>query len=77
MVDLRALDNQEEDYFHQHPHEVDAYLSENFDEYARDGVSAALLSFLRVIAKSKRHLGACVRNRHVQTGVAKSTIQQR
>ena len=53
MIDLRTLDNLEEDYFRQHPQEVDAYLSEIFDEYARDCDSAALLASLRVIARVK------------------------
>ena len=53
MTDLRTLNNLEEDYFRQHSHEVDAYLFEIFDEYARDGDSASLLASLRVIAKVK------------------------
>ena len=53
MTDLRTLDNLEEDYFRRHPHEVDVYLSEIFNEYAQDGDSASLLASLRVIAKVK------------------------
>ena len=53
MTDLRTLNNLEEDYFRQHSHEVDAYLFEIFDEYARDSDSASLLASLRVIAKVK------------------------
>lgn len=49
----RTLDNLEEDYFRKHPREVDPYLVEIFEEYARDGDSAALLASLRIIAKVK------------------------
>jgi len=53
MRKFRTLDHLEEDYFRKHPREVDSYLTEIFDEYARDGDSAALLASLRVIAKVK------------------------
>ena len=53
MRKYRTLDHVEEEYFREHPREVDAYLTEIFDEYARDGDSAALLASLRVIAKVK------------------------
>ena len=53
MSKNRTLDNIEEEYFRKHPREVDTYLAEIFDEYSRDGDSAALLASLRVIAKVK------------------------
>ena len=53
MSELRTFDNLEEDYFRRRPDEVDAYLSEIFDEYAQDGDSGSLLASLRVIAKLK------------------------
>ena len=53
MRKYRTLDNIEEEYFRKHPREVDTYLTEIFDEYSRDGDSAALLASLRVIAKLK------------------------
>ena len=53
MRKYRTLDNIEEDYFRKHPREVHAYLAEIFDEYAKDGDSAALLASLRIIAKVK------------------------
>ena len=43
----------EEDYFKEHPNEIDQYLIEMFDQYAIDGDSSALLASLRVIAKVK------------------------
>lgn len=53
MRKYRTLDNIEEDYFRKHPREVDSYLAEMFDEYAKDGDSSALLASLRIIAKVK------------------------
>lgn len=53
MRNLRTLDDLEEDYFRDHPEEIDDYLSEIFTLYAEDGNSPALLASLRVIAKVK------------------------
>ena len=49
----QTLDELEEDYFRDHPEEIDDYLSEIFTLYAEDGNSPALLASLRVIAKVK------------------------
>jgi probable addiction module antidote protein len=53
MRKFRTLDNIEEEYFRKHPREIDTYIAEIFDDYSRDGDSAALLASLRVIAKLK------------------------
>jgi probable addiction module antidote protein len=53
MRNLRTLDDLEEDYFRNHPEEIDDYLSEIFELYAEDGNTPAILSSLRVIAKVK------------------------
>ena len=53
MRTYRTLDAIEEEYFTNHPEEVDDYLNEIFAEYAKDGNSAALFSSLRVIARVK------------------------
>ncbi len=53
MNDYRSLDEISVEYFTKHPEEVDVFLSEIFDDYARDGDSAALLSALRVVARVK------------------------
>lgn len=50
---LRNLDAVEEDYFRNHPEEMDAYIQEIFADYAQDRNAAALLASLRVIAKVK------------------------
>lgn len=71
MRKYRTIDNIEEDYFRDHPREVDAYLAEIFDEYARDGDSAALLSSLRIIAKVKG-ISALAE----QTGITRQGLQK-
>ena len=43
----------QEKYFRDHPEEIAPYIDEIFEEYAKDGQSAALLSSLRVVAKVK------------------------
>ena len=53
MRTYRTLDAIEEEYFTNHPEEIDDYLNEIFIEYAKDGNSAALFSSLRIIAKVK------------------------
>jgi probable addiction module antidote protein len=50
---LRNFREIEEDYFRNRPEEIGAYIDEIFEEYAKDGNSAALLASLRVIAKVK------------------------
>lgn len=71
MTDLRTFDNLEEDYFRQRPHEVDAYLSEIFDEYVQDGDSASLLASLRVIAKVKGFSALAA-----ETGMSRQGLQK-
>jgi DNA-binding phage protein len=53
MTKYRTLDQLEEEYFRQHPEEIDPYLTEIFEEFAKDGDSAALLASLRIIARLK------------------------
>lgn len=49
----RTLQEFTEDYFTTHPEEIDDFLKESFEEYAKDGDSTALLSQLRVITRVK------------------------
>ncbi|MCC5642190.1 putative addiction module antidote protein [Nostoc sp. CHAB 5824] len=51
MRKFRTLDEFEEEYFHNHPEEIDDYLTEIFQEYAEDNDSGALLASLRVVAR--------------------------
>jgi hypothetical protein len=48
---FRTLDDLEENYFSEHPEQIEPYLSEIFEDFAEDGNTAALLSSLRVIAR--------------------------
>lgn len=50
---LRTLDDIEDDYFRQHPEEIDEYISLIFEEYAQDGNIGALLASLRVVARAQ------------------------
>jgi HTH-type transcriptional regulator/antitoxin HigA len=53
MRTYRTLHDYTEQYFKTHPQEIDAFLKESFEEYARDGDSKTLLSQLRVMARVK------------------------
>ncbi|PTQ78195.1 hypothetical protein C8R26_104179 [Nitrosomonas oligotropha] len=47
MTDKRTyktLDESEEAYYRGHPNEIDEYLTTAFEEYVKDGCTAALLS---------------------------------
>ena len=50
---LRTLDDIEAEYLQNHPEEIDAYISDIFEEYANDGDTASLLASLRVVVKVK------------------------
>jgi len=63
---LRTFRQVEEEYFRNHPGEVDAYIGEIFDAYAEDANTAILLASLRVIAKAKeidQHLQSALSRR--------------
>lgn len=51
MRENRTLETVTVEYFRQHPDEIDAFVAEIFEDYARDGDSAVLLSALRVVAR--------------------------
>lgn len=53
MRNYRSIDDVTEEYFREHPDEIDDYITELFEEYAQDGDTAALLSSLRVISRVK------------------------
>ena len=50
MRDLNAVS---EEYYREHPEEIDTFLEVAFEEYAEDGCLPALLSQLRMIARVK------------------------
>jgi HTH-type transcriptional regulator / antitoxin HigA len=51
MRQLRTLDEVTEQYFRDHPDEIDDYLAEIFQSYADDNDTGALLASLRVLAR--------------------------
>jgi HTH-type transcriptional regulator / antitoxin HigA len=53
MRKYRTLQDYTEQYFKKQPQEIDAFLKESFEEYAKDGDSDTLLSQLRVMARVK------------------------
>jgi probable addiction module antidote protein len=53
MRKYRTLHDYTEQYFKKHPEEIDAFLKESFEEYAKDGDRRTLLSQLRVVARVK------------------------
>lgn len=53
MRKYRSFNKVEEDYLRDHPEEMDDYVAVLFEEYAKDGDTAALLSSLRVVSRVK------------------------
>ena len=49
----RSFDTVEEEYYRDHPDEIETYLRVCFEEYAKDQCTPALLSSLRMIARVK------------------------
>ncbi len=49
----RTIDEFTEEYLRTHPDEMDAYITELFEEYAQDGDSITLLKMLRVVCRIK------------------------
>jgi probable addiction module antidote protein len=66
----RQFRDVEEEYFRNHPEEIDPYLDEIFDAYAEDHDSPSLLASLRVIAKVKG-----ISNIAEETGLTRQGIQ--
>ncbi len=67
----RTLDEVSEEYYREHPDEIDDYLSEIFDEYAKDGNMSALLSSMRMVCRVK---GISEISR--ETGISRNGIQK-
>jgi len=53
MKKYRTFGNVEAGYLRDHPGEIDDYITILFEEYAKDGDTAALLSSLRVVSRVK------------------------
>jgi probable addiction module antidote protein len=53
MRKYRTFDQVEEEYYREHPEEIDSFLTVTFEEYAKDNDTSALLSALRMISRVK------------------------
>ncbi|MCB9421826.1 MAG: putative addiction module antidote protein [Ardenticatenaceae bacterium] len=71
MSDYRTLNEISDEYFRQHPEEINDFLTEIFDDYAQDGDSVALLSSLRVVARAKG-----VSNMAAEVGMTRQGLQK-
>lgn len=67
----RRFSEVEEEYFVNHPNEIDDYLTIIFDEYARDGDVGSLLSSLRRVIRAK---GVSAISR--ETGLTRNGVQK-
>jgi probable addiction module antidote protein len=68
---LRTLDEFTEEYFRDHPDEIDDYLTEIFQDFAEDNDTGALLASLRVIARVRG-----VSDMAEKTGMTRQGIQK-
>jgi HTH-type transcriptional regulator / antitoxin HigA len=50
---MRTLDEFTDQYFRDHPEEIDDYLLEVFQDFAEDNDTGALLAALRVVARAQ------------------------
>jgi DNA-binding phage protein len=53
MRKYRTFDRVEEEYYREHPEEIDSFLTITFEEYAKDNDTGALLSALLMISRVK------------------------
>jgi len=67
----KTLNESEEEYYRNHPDEIDEYLTTAFEEYAKDGRTAALFTQLRMIARVKG-----VSTLAQETGITRNGIQK-
>lgn len=71
MVNYRKFDEYKEEYFRQHPEELDDFLTIIFEEYAQDGDTASLLTSLRTVSRVKGL--SCIAE---ETGISRNGIQK-
>ena len=53
MRKYRTLSESTEEYYLNHPEEIEGFLKVTFEEYAKDSDTGALLSALRIISRAK------------------------
>ena len=69
--DYRTLNQVTEEYYRNHPDEIEDYLTAAFEEYSKDGCTPALLAQLRIIARVKG-ISALAE----KTGISRNGIQK-
>ncbi len=67
----RTFDETQEEYYRNHPEEIEGYLTVAFEEYAKDKCTPALLSQLQMIARVKG-ISAIAE----ETGLSRNGIQK-
>jgi DNA-binding phage protein len=53
VSNYRTIREVEEEYLHNHPEEIDDYITVLFDEYAEGGDTSSLLASLRIVGRVK------------------------
>ena len=69
--EYRTFDEVQEEYYKNHPEEIDSFLATAFEEYSKDGCTPALLAELRMIARVKG-----VSDIARQSGISRKGIQK-
>lgn len=73
---LRTFDAFEEEYYREHPDEIEGYLKVCFEEYAKDQCTPALLSSLRMIARVKGISALAEETGMTRNGVQKALSEE-
>lgn len=72
----RTIDQIDEDYYRNHPAEIDSYLATAFEEYTKDGCTPALLSSLRMIARVKGISALAEESGMTRNGIQKALSEE-
>ena len=72
MRDFRTLDEVTEEYFRDHPDEIDDYLIEIFQDFAEDNDTGVLLSSLRILARVRGITDMAARIGMTRQGIQKA-----
>ena len=72
----RTFDETQEEYYRNHPEEIDGYLEVAFDEYAKDRCTPALLSSLRMVARAKGVSALAQKTGITRNGIQKALSEQ-
>jgi probable addiction module antidote protein len=72
----RTIDQIDEEYYRNHPDEIDSYLAIAFEEYTKDGCTPALLSSLRMIARVKGISALASKSGLTRNGIQKALAEE-